>query len=158
MTSFVTRVHHGDALKAELQFKTWDDVNADIEQALVLFPSLDGDGQDGGFDIRRDEARTSLQRALASLNPEQLLSRDTRNANSVLLSSYLKGYDRVQGILTATPETLCFASDRFAEHRDFAGDDLAKQAVAHLCLLFSSALVLDFTDHTVRLQASDLYL
>jgi GTPase SAR1 family protein len=123
VTSFVTRVHHGDALKAELQFKTWDDVNADIEQALVLFPSLDGDGQDGGFDIRRDESRTSLQRALASLNPEQLLSRDTRNANSVLLSSYLKGYDRVQGILTATPETLCFASDRFAEHRDFAGDD-----------------------------------
>ena len=123
VTSFVTRVHFGDTLKAELQFKTWDEINEDIEHALVLFPSLDWHVQEGGFDIRQDDERDALRRAMESLNPEQLLSRNTRNANSVLLSSYLKGYERVRDILSSTHETICYASDRFAEHRDFAGDD-----------------------------------
>jgi len=35
VTSFVTRVHFGDTLKAELQFKTWDEINEYIEHALV---------------------------------------------------------------------------------------------------------------------------
>jgi GTPase SAR1 family protein len=123
VTSFVTRVHFGHTLKAELQFKTWDEINEDIEHALVLFPSLDWHVHEGGFDIRQDDERDALRRALESLNPEQLLSRNTRNANSVLLSSYLKGYERVRDILSSTHEIICYASDRFAEHRDFAGDD-----------------------------------
>lgn len=123
VTSFVTRVHNGKALKAELQFKTWEEVNEDIDHALVLFPSLDGHLKNGRFDIRRVEDRRGLEQALAALNPEQLLSRDARNANSVLLASYLKGYERVHGILTTSPETIRFSADRFAEHRDFAGDD-----------------------------------
>jgi hypothetical protein len=123
VTSFVTRVHYGKALKAELQFKTWQEVNEDIDHALVLFPALDGHFKNGGFDIRRVDDRRGLAQALAALNPEQLLSRDARNANSVLLASYLKGYDRVREILSTSPETICYNADRFAEHRDFAGDD-----------------------------------
>lgn len=123
VTSFVTRVHCGESLKAELQFKTWDEINEDIEHALVLFPSLDWHVEEGGFDIRRDAERRALRQALDALNPDQLLSRDARNANSVLLSSYLKGYDRVKDILSSTHETICYEADRFAEHRDFAGDD-----------------------------------
>ena len=123
VTSFVTRVHCGKALKAELRFKTWNEVNEDIDHALVLFPSKDWQPQNGGFDIRREADRQGLRRALASLNPEQLLSRDARNANSVLLASYLKGYGRVRDILQDTPETIFYSADRFAEHRDFAGDD-----------------------------------
>lgn len=123
VTSFVTRVNCGESLKAELQFKTWDEVNEDIEQALVLFPSMDWHDQNDGFDIRRQDERQALQRALESLNPEQLLSRDTRNANSVLLSSYLKGYERVRDIISPNPETISYGSGRFAEHRDYAGDD-----------------------------------
>ena len=123
VTSFVTRVHCGRTLKAELQFKTWDDINEDIEHALVLFPSMDWHAQDDGFDIRREDEREALERALETLSPEQLLSRDTRNANSVLLSSYLKGYARVRDIISSSPETIYYTADRFAEHRDFAGDD-----------------------------------
>ena len=123
VTSFVTRVHCGQVLKAELQFKTWNEINEDIEHALVLFPTMDWHTQDDGFDIRRQDQRQALRRALEALNPEQLLSRDARNANSVLLSSYLKGYDRVRDIISSSPETICYTADQFAEHRDFAGDD-----------------------------------
>ena len=138
VTSFVTRVHSGNALKAELQFKTWEEINEDIEHALVLFPSLDWHTEEGGFDIRQDNERKALADALASLNPEQLLSRDARNANSVLLSSYLKGYDRVQKIISTTNETIRYNSDRFAEHRDFAGDDALAVYLKDILLEISS--------------------
>lgn len=39
ITSIVTRVRRGDRLRAKLFFKSIDEVNADMRQALVLFPS-----------------------------------------------------------------------------------------------------------------------
>lgn len=38
VTSIVTRVRNGKKLKAKLLFKSWDEINSDMEQALVLFP------------------------------------------------------------------------------------------------------------------------
>jgi GTPase SAR1 family protein len=126
VTSFVTRVRGGDALSAQLVFKTWAEINDDIQQALVLFPSLDWHTEKAPFDIRVAAERAALSQALAALSPEQLVSRDARNANSVLLASYLNGYDRVQGLITETPAVIRYDEARFAEHRDFAGnDDLA---------------------------------
>ena len=62
VTSFVTRVNCGQTLKAELQFKTWDEINEDIEHALVLFPTMDWQSQNDGFDIRRQDQRQALRR------------------------------------------------------------------------------------------------
>jgi GTPase SAR1 family protein len=89
VTSIVTRVRSGDRLSAHLYFKSWDEVNAEMEQALVLFPN------NSKFDIRNEAERHQIQQALKSLSSEQLISQDTRNLNNVLLTSYIKGYDRV---------------------------------------------------------------
>ena len=141
VTSFVTRVHSGEALKAELQFKTWDEINEEIEQALVLFPSLDWHVDSNGFDIRNDEERRALGRSLESLSPEQLLSRDARNANSVLISSYLKGYERVRKIISSDNEIIAYDADRFAEHRDFVGDDALAAFLKDIRLEISTPLL-----------------
>ncbi|MBL0713015.1 MAG: dynamin family protein [Desulfosarcina sp.] len=126
VTSFVTRVGCGPSLTAQLVFKTWAEINDDIEQALVLFPSPDWHTQEGPFDIRTEAERAALARALEALPPDQLVSQDARNANSVLLASYLNGYGRVRGLIAETPAVIRYGEDRFAEHRDFAGnDDLA---------------------------------
>ncbi len=126
VTSFVTRATYGTALSAQLVFKTWAEINNDIEQALVLFPNLDWHTETEKFDIRNDAEREALARALQALSPEQLVSRDARNANSVVLASYLNGYARVQTLIDDSPAVIRFDQSRFAEHRDFAGnDDLA---------------------------------
>ena len=39
ITSIVTRVRNGERLRAKLFFKSWDEINAEMEQALVLFPT-----------------------------------------------------------------------------------------------------------------------
>ncbi|MBN2516764.1 MAG: dynamin family protein [Deltaproteobacteria bacterium] len=123
VTSIVTRVRKGSILKANLIFKTWKEVNAEIERALVLFPSLDWSSSDGQFDIRRERSRMELSRALSTLGPDQIILQDTRDVNAVLLSSYLKGFDRVKEVISAESTTQQFEGPDFARHMDFVGDD-----------------------------------
>ncbi|MGD8844581.1 MAG: dynamin family protein [Desulfobacteraceae bacterium] len=123
VTSIVTRIRRGESLKARLYFKSWDEINADIDQALVLFPS--GQWQTGGvrFDIRRIKDRSDLAQALNALDGELKIAKDSLNANSVLLSSYLKGYDQVQGFVEAESTIREFEADDFVDHKKFVGDD-----------------------------------
>ncbi|MBW1840972.1 MAG: dynamin family protein, partial [Deltaproteobacteria bacterium] len=123
VTAIVTRVHTGESLSAKLYFKTWEDVNTDMEQALTLFPSMDWRSEDEGFDIRRKKDRMELQQAIDGLRTEQLITNDTRNANSVLLASYLKGYDRVEAIISSDSGIVAYEGDQFPEHKMFVGDD-----------------------------------
>ena len=123
VTSIVTRVKTGSRLRAILYLKNWDEVNRDIDQASVLLPAHHRFGEDHPFDVRREKDRQVLDRALADLEADQLITNDTRSAGSVLLSSYLKGYDRLQQFVEADHATVIFENDRFALHRDFVGDD-----------------------------------
>lgn len=123
VTSIVTRVRKGPSIRATLFFKFWDEVNADIEQALVLFPSLNWRAQQDRFEIRREKERTALQQALDSLDTSQLITHETRDINSVLLASYLKGYERIKDLISSDDLIKIYDENHFAEHRDFVGDD-----------------------------------
>lgn len=124
VTSMVTKARRGDQLKAKLYFKSWDQVNADIERSLVLFPSLDWRSRKEPFDICRESDREELEQALGSLAAQHLLSNDTRNLNSLYLSSYLKGYDRVKNFLSSDDLTREFTGKEFSAHRDFSGNEV----------------------------------
>ncbi len=123
VTSIVTRVRAGERLKATLYYKSWSDVNADMEQALVLFPSLHWRSGADRFDIRREQERAELQQALNTLNADLRISEDTRNHNMVLLSCYLRGYEAVRSFLTDQPTTQHYDAERFMEHWRFTGNE-----------------------------------
>jgi len=126
VTSIVTRVRPGDQLSAQLFFKSWDEVNAEMEEALVLFPSLDWRQGQSKFDITNGSERGQILEALQLLNTEQLISQDTRNLNNVLLTSYVKGYDRVYDIISSGHTTQEYEESNFEEHKKFVGnEDLA---------------------------------
>jgi hypothetical protein len=120
VTSIVTRVRTGDCLRAILSLKNWDEINRDVNEASVLLPS---DGDLRSFDLRQDADRDALFRALGELAEDQLIVDDTRSPGSVLLSSYLNGYERVEKMVDAHEATVVFENDRFTLHRDFVGDD-----------------------------------
>ncbi len=124
ITSIVTRVRNAERLRAKLFFKSWDEVNAEMEQALVLFPSADWLAEDGRFDIRKKKQREKLQKALGELSEEQLITRSTRNINNVLLTSYLKGYETVEGLITSETGIQLYEGDRFNDHKAFVGSEL----------------------------------
>jgi GTPase SAR1 family protein len=123
VTSIVTRIRKGSGLKATLQFKSWDEINTELEQALVLFPTLNSNSEGLSIDIRRQRDRQSLEQGLASLASEQLITNDTRNVNSVLLFSYSKGYERVKDIIQPESVSREYNDKLFGNHREFVGDD-----------------------------------
>jgi len=123
ITSIVTRVRNAKRLRAKLYFKSWDEVNAEMEQALVLFPSTNWLAEDGRFDIRQEKEREKLQQALGELSQEQLITRSTRNINNVLLTSYLKGYETVNSFITPETGAQIYKGDRFYDHKTYVGNE-----------------------------------
>lgn len=124
VTAMVTRIRRGGRLKASLSFKSMEEVNSDIERALVLFPSMEWRSAKDKFDIRRESDRMELQQALGRLENKQLISNDTRNLNSLYLSYYLKGFDRVRQYLMSKNLKQDYFDQEFATHRDFSGNEV----------------------------------
>ncbi len=123
VTSIVTRIRSGKGLKAVLFFKTWDEINTEIEHALFMLPSWEKDEDDKPFDIRRGRDRRELQSAIDRLNDDLLITDGIRNTSFILMSLYLKGYDTVSETISADSTTTEFSGDRFPEHRTFVADD-----------------------------------
>lgn len=153
VTSIVTRVRPGEQLHATLYFKNWQEVNADMEQALALIPFIENDGDSVKFDIREEFARQKLWEALKSLGSEQLITRDTRNINTVLLTSYLKGFDAVYDIIS-TDTIRHYPKDQFGEHKAFVGNE-ALAAYLKDVLLEIDSPGLEFNLELADCQGSD---
>lgn len=122
ITSIVTKIRSGRFKKAKLYFKSWDDVNRDMKQAMTLFPHFEESNRPKHFDIRRKKDRTDVRNVLDSLGADTLFHKDVRETNSVLLSCYLKGYDRIRDLLSADPVVKVYHGAHFDQHRDFVGD------------------------------------
>jgi len=123
VTSIVTKIRPGDSMRARLEFKTWDEINSELNQALVLFSAAHMETDERSFDITREEDRTQLQQSLSSLNTEQLISNDTRDPNSVLITEFLNGYDRVENFVYFDPGIHTFEKKDFYKQKDFVGDE-----------------------------------
>lgn len=123
VTSIVTKIRPGTSMKAKLEFKTWDDVNTDMSQALILFSSSPHESRDGQFDINREEDRVRLQEDVSGLNAGRLISEDARDPNSVLILEYLKGYERIKNLVSFEPKTHVFEEGEFYRQKEFVGEE-----------------------------------
>ena len=123
ITSIVTRIRSGEHLEASLFFKIWDEINDDIQRALVLLPGWDRPGNDGDFDIRRSRDRDRLTAVLEDLPADVQMASGNRNTGIVLLSSYLKGFDRVKDHVSSESRTVTYTAENFSAHTDYVGDD-----------------------------------
>ncbi len=123
ITSIVTKVRRSDRLRAILSFKSWPEINEEIQRALGLFPSENWRTTEEPFDILRESDRKALADALNSLDEKHFLTNDTRNVNSVLLTAYLKGFPRVKDVVGPESKSIVFEGDRFSEHKAYASDE-----------------------------------
>jgi len=123
ITSIVTRIRKGAKPTATLYFKSWDDINTEIQHACAIFPESVWRQRQKPFDLRRTSDREDLQQALEALSTDQLITQSGRNADGVLLFSYLAGYDQAKAFVSPDGETHTFAAGSFYEHRQFSGND-----------------------------------
>lgn len=138
VTSIITRVRPNGRMRAKLAFKTWDEVNAEINQALVLFASFDSENSVHEFDINLEQDRQRLQENLSKLDADQLIAEDARDANSVLLIEYLKGYDQAKNYVSFEPITHVFESDEFEKQKDFVGEQSLAVYLKDVCLTLNA--------------------
>jgi len=154
LTSIVTRIRSGKHIKAVLYFKSWDDINADIEQALVMLPTWDQKGEVKRFDIRLEHNRKALSRSLERLSDDLVIRDGVRDMNIVLLSLYLKGFDQVRGIISTDSRTEEFRDGRFSEHQLYVGNDELAVYLKDIELEINN----DYLDHSIEIadcQGSD---
>ena len=61
ITSITTRIRKGKKNQANLYFKSWDDINSQLQKALLLFPDdVSGNAGIDDIDIRRKNDRKYL--------------------------------------------------------------------------------------------------
>lgn len=123
VTSFVTRIRRGKTLQATLFLKCWDEVNSEINQALAFLPNVNRPYDSNDFDVRRSGDRLTLEKALAGLQPDQLVSNGAVDANTLLLAGYLKGYETVEKMLASDDSIRIYRDKQFGEHRAFVAND-----------------------------------
>ena len=134
VTSIVTRIHCGETLASELTFKSWDEINREIAHAAELLPGMDLAVEETPFDLRKEGHRAALAEGLEGLSRDMLITEDARNVHTVLLSSYLKGYERMEGMIRPDAVTRRFEGDDFASHRDYSGDEVLAVYLKDVCL------------------------
>ncbi|SLM32972.1 putative GTPase family protein [Desulfamplus magnetovallimortis] len=130
VTSTVTRVKRGKELQAHVMFKSWDDVNQQIENALLFLPDMvqgafchenDNGKQKSGFDLRRKSDRQFLRAAKLRLYSDFSVTETGIRPEAALISNAIEGYDAVKSFVQADPSTVIFRGDQFGRHRDFTG-------------------------------------
>ena len=154
VTSIVTRIQRGSHPVSRLVFKSWPEVNQDIVQALTLMPAAHTMADKITFDIRDVSSRGALKKLLESLSVEQLISKGSRNLNTVLMANYLDGYGRIKDILTEQNVTRHFEKDGFIDHWQYVGDDSLAVYLKDLQLELNSSQ-LDGDTELADCQGSD---
>jgi GTPase SAR1 family protein len=154
VTSIVTRIRSGPYLKAILYFKSWDEVNAEIEQALALFPEHEAQPKADGFDIRREEDRTKLKQRLQSLQSDLLISNGSRSVSTLLLELYLQGYASVKSLVASESTVKAYEDDLFEAQKRFVGNDSLAVFLKDIQLEVNSAYI-DSNIELADCQGSD---
>ena len=155
VTSIVTRIRKGmSGPKATLYFKSWDEVNNDIEQAMVLLPEIHPPDETDRFDIRRQKDRMALKAALDILTPDLINDNGTFNANCILISNYLSGFEKVKDLVDSDNRKIEFSGGQLIEHKTFSGNDALSVYLKDI-LLELNARMLNPTLEIADCQGSD---
>ncbi|UCG13914.1 MAG: dynamin family protein [Deltaproteobacteria bacterium] len=119
ITAFITRISSGDEEKGWVEIKSWEEINAEINEAMVFVGlSLGSEGL-SAIDLRRKEDRSVLQRLLQEARQEAPVARDTFDPNLVLINAYLKGFSTLGLHVGDEPSRIEFTGEELYRHQDF---------------------------------------
>jgi GTPase SAR1 family protein len=122
VTSVITRVRRGDNLRALVSFKTWDEINSEIQKALELthLSSI------GSIDLRRKSDRDFLRAIKSRLCSKEYEYEYEINESGVrpeitLISKALDGYEKVKDFVQFDSDSpfVEFKGDNFSEYKRF---------------------------------------
>ncbi|MEA1969793.1 MAG: dynamin family protein, partial [Thermodesulfobacteriota bacterium] len=126
VTSIITKVRKGDISKAAILLKSWDEINQEIEKALLFFPDFENrfiEIDEKGFDLRRKNDRKLLKKVNEQLRSDLSVTKKGIRPESIILANAMEGYEFVKDVVQADASTIEFTNKRFQEHKKFTGTD-----------------------------------
>ncbi|SDU60395.1 dynamin family protein [Desulfobacula phenolica] len=140
LTSITTRIRKGKKNQANLYFKSWDDINSQLQKALMLFPHEES-GNNGletpiknDFDIRRKNDRNCLKKAYQTLINDFSVTNDEIMPETILIRHALQGFDMCKDLVQADETLYCFESKEFDKHKPYTSDPDNAFYIKDVCL------------------------
>ncbi len=139
VTSIITRIRKGNKNRANIHFKSWDEINIQLQKALELFPD---DGKNfefqtdewTGFDIRRKKERESLKKKLKTLTSDFGVTKRGIHPETLLIQHAVKGFDASRKHVRSDETSLIFESREFDKYKAFTSDPDRAFYIKDVCL------------------------
>ena len=113
----------GPEEKGWVEIKSWEEINAEVNEALSMVALPRGFEGIESIDLRRDEDRHSLRQYIQELKQDSLSGRETFDPNIVLINGYLNGYATLSAHVKDEPVLLEFDADELDRHQDFVSQE-----------------------------------
>lgn len=123
ITAFITRVRSGSEEKGWVQIKSWEEINAELNEALSFLALPRGPEEFDPIDLRKEEDRRILQNLLREIKQDIPSGRDTFDPNLVLINGYLNGYSAVSAHVKDEPVVLEFTGEELHLHQNFVSQE-----------------------------------
>ncbi len=123
ITAFITRVRSGSEEKGWVQIKSWEEINAELNEALSFVALPRGPEEFDPIDLRKEEDRRILQNLLREIKQDTPVGRETFDPNLVLINGYLNGYSAVSEHVKDEPVILEFSGEELHLHQNFVSQE-----------------------------------
>jgi hypothetical protein len=135
ITSITTRVRKGKKNQANIYLKSWDDINFQLQNALLLFPDKGSDNQRSkAFDIRRKKDRQYLEKVYQALVHDFPDTKDAIRPETLLIKHALQGFESCKDLVLADETVICFTSKEFDRHKAYTTDPNIAFYIKDVCL------------------------
>ncbi|MCD4722293.1 MAG: dynamin family protein [Desulfobacula sp.] len=147
ITSITTRIQKGRKNQANLHFKSWDDINSQLQKALLLFPDDGRDDSPGDrpddrlgneiindFDIRREKDREYLKKVYQTLTCDFPVTKDGIRPQTLLIRHALYGFDICKDLVQADETVVRFESKDFDKHKAYTSDPNKAFYIKDVCI------------------------
>ncbi|MCF6247930.1 MAG: dynamin family protein [Desulfobacula sp.] len=135
ITSITTRIQKGKKNQATLYFKSWDQINGQLQNALQHFPKDELLGiVPLPFDIRRKNDRTFLEKAYQKLIQNYPVTKDKIQPEILMIRHAVNGFDFCEKFVQADETYVSYNAREFEYHKYFTCDADKAFYVKDVCL------------------------
>ena len=123
ITAFITRIRSEAEERGWVEIKSWQEINAEVNEALSMAALPRGYERVEPIDLRREEDRSALHQFVQELKEDSFVGHETFDPNIILINAYLSGYGELSAHVGDEPVILEFTSEELARHQDFVGQE-----------------------------------
>ena len=135
VTSMTTRIRKGRKNQANLYVKSWDEINSQLQNALLSFPH-DRSNRTAkvSFDLRRTKDRQYLKKVYQTLLGDFFASEQDVRPETLLIGHALQGFDTCHDLVQADETIVRFESKNFDTHKAYTSDPDKAFYIKDVCL------------------------